>query len=511
MKRLVVALASVLAGLMIGSTVAFGLGGQPVKDAPEVGAPRQNAPVVSPAVRPVPTPAPVSDVPERVGPVLDGVLQPLGLGQKPDRGPSGPVTAHTAATWADFVAEQLKQAPGSPFPGLAAGAHAGYGTGTAYATDADLSGLGTAIEVAFSGVTYGSSPLPARVDELQRSVAPALAAAQGFGRGSATEIGSGEDRVVLDDDSEAKAPPPSDGQSKELTDVDLVPVVNADLLQSRASARSASNGCVVGSDVALGQGVATRTDLVNEENKDARDRPILSLSEDEPERAATQSLSRIGLVPTGNAQPARFGLVSETRQTIAPITLFKGRPQEMTIEIGGEWILRAVADGTKGFISYGPEVDPGTPILRIDQKDGQDIALTLQDLQDDKGTDLGAPGVEEFIIGEDPRAIGGRADTRPIVTGTLAAAAVDILRVRIPDDEQPDGVLDVRVGHMEVAAAVPAGGISCPGIGMAKESSRVAVAPGERFTWSITVGNPNDCVLDKVKIVDTITASAGVR
>src|SRR5207237_1037637 len=35
--------------------------------------------------------------------------------------------------------------------------------------------------------------------------------------------------------------------------------------------------------------------------------------------------------------------------------------------------------------------------------------------------------------------------------------------------------------------------------------------PGDHFNWVIDVSNPNDCVLDNVRVVDTITAAAGVR
>lgn len=495
MKRFVVALASVLVGLTIGSTVAFGL-------ADEVG-PATEGPV------PTPVSVPVGELTAPVRPVLDGALGPLWVAPRPAAGPPGHPAAGAAAKQRPQLVEPLlKKSPGSPFPGLPQSAHAAYGTGTAYTTDPDLSGQGIDIEVGFSAASYGSAPQAARIDELQRAVSPALPAAHGFAQGSAAEIGTGEDSLVIDDNSQAQAPPTSDGVTKELTDVNLIPIVNADLLESRASARSASNGCVVGSDLASGRGTAARTDFVNEKNDDPQERPVLSLSDDEPPRAATQSWSRTAIIPATNG---RFGLVSETRQTIAPITLFKGRPQEMTIEIGGEWILRAVADGTTGSISYGPDVDPETPVLRISRVNGRDVGLTLQELQSEKGTDLGIPGVEELIIGEDPRAIGGNSDTQPTASGTLAAAAVDILRARIPDDEQPDGVLDLRVGHMEVAAAVPTGGIVCPGIAMTKQSSRPAVAPGERFTWSVTVANPNDCVLDGVKVVDTVTAGEGMR
>ena len=43
----------------------------------------------------------------------------------------------------------------------------------------------------------------------------------------------------------------------------------------------------------------------------------------------------------------RLGLQSETRQTIAPVTFFKGAPFQFTVELLGEWVLRAFA-GTAG-------------------------------------------------------------------------------------------------------------------------------------------------------------------
>jgi uncharacterized repeat protein (TIGR01451 family) len=69
---------------------------------------------------------------------------------------------------------------------------------------------------------------------------------------------------------------------------------------------------------------------------------------------------------------------------------------------------------------------------------------------------------------------------------------------------------DIRIGHMEAAVAVPAGGIEC-GIGLQKTSSHEIVRPNDSFTWTVTVTNPNDCVLTSVKVVDTITADAPIR
>jgi uncharacterized repeat protein (TIGR01451 family) len=92
----------------------------------------------------------------------------------------------------------------------------------------------------------------------------------------------------------------------------------------------------------------------------------------------------------------------------------------------------------------------------------------------------------------------------------LTAGAADILRVNAFDPLEED-FDELRIGHMEAAVAVPAGGLRCPGIGVKKALDRRSVQPGEKFTTTITVTNPNDCILENVKLTDTITASPGVQ
>jgi hypothetical protein len=114
--------------------------------------------------------------------------------------------------------------------------------------------------------------------------------------------------------------------------------------------------------------------------------------------------------------------------------------------------------------------------------------------------------VAEIVIGEKPRAIGGTGD--PTQTATAASGAVDVVRVKLLAGS-PVQLADIRIGHMEVATAVPAGGIEC-GIGLVKNTDKEVVGRGDSFTWTIKVTNPNDCVLTKLKIVDTITADRGI-
>jgi hypothetical protein len=434
------------------------------------------------------------------------LLQGLGFGLPPV--PANPPSLIPKRQARNFALPSA----GDPFPQLGPKGYAGYGTGTAFSSDAELSGVKVAVEKAFSSAAYGSEALPGRSDEIDRPATPALSAGHGFGAASAADIGEGEDRVDLPDDISASAPPNGDEKDGEVADLRLLPLLHADLLRTRAAARTAGTGCVIGSDLASGRATALRSDVPGE--PDDAERPLFTISGDHPARAVTESRSRVGLLPPATKDTARFGIFSETRQTIAPVTFLKGTPNEVTVEVAGEWVLRVASDGKVPSFSYGPEVDdPQTAVLRIDRRgNDNDVVLTAQDITDSRGGEnLSTPGVEEFIIGEPARVIGGDTGSSPLATPTRVSAAVDVLRLLIPDDREADGLAEVVVGHMEAAVALPDGGISCPGIAMAKEVSSARVEPGEDFTWTLTVANPNNCLLERLSLVDTVTSTGAVR
>jgi uncharacterized repeat protein (TIGR01451 family) len=465
--------------------------------------------------------------------IVDAVLARTGL-----FGPGGATPPMLPDPAADrLTGPQPGDAPGPHFPfpplsvaggppegalvGLPPGSFAGFATGTVYHTDAALSGEDpdsgenrlTDIELGFSGAVFSSAALSARTNELRRPLSPALGAANGYGVGNAVEVGFNNPpgkagQFELDDKSEAKAPPSRDAVSKNLTKVDLDPVSDADLLRSSATARAAGSGCVVGADLASGLGELTDTKLVKQsEAEDA----VLSTSANQPPRGTSRSVSRTRLTTLPGRPLGLFGLLSETRQTIAPITILEGTDQELTIELAGEWVLRAMSDGTKGTVTFGPEMeDPEIPLLRIIDAEGKVVnEFTMDALLTKEGTAIEIADGALVTLGEDPRAIGGDELSRPLTGGTLTAAAVDVARIQVLDPNS-GGVSELRVGHMEVGVALPAGGIRCPDIGMVKESNPSTVKAGDTFTWTITVSNANDCLLDDVKVVDTITTTADI-
>jgi hypothetical protein len=245
--------------------------------------------------------------------------------------------------------------------------------------------------------------------------------------------------------------------------------------------------------------------------------PIVALDAMGGPRAISQSMSRTLLVSQrasgGRLLGNNFGIMSEVRQTIAPVTLFAGTPNEITFEFLGEWVLQAVATGMPGgaYIHYGPgNVSPETPVIRIIRSGHANTLLKLQDLFGSKGFVLDIPGLAEFAIGEDPRAIGGNANSSPLAAanGTAAAAAVDVVRVRaLPGATE---LADVRIGHMETSAQVPSGGVACP-VPLAKGSSATSVNVGQTYRQTFTVTNPYDCTLQNVTIHDAISTQKHAR
>jgi hypothetical protein len=435
-------------------------------------------------------------------------------------GPSGPekqaapAPARKQARGATRKADlQVAAASTDIFKGLPATGHAAYGTASvihAHALQIGEQRLENT-DVAFSGATFSSAPISELKNEMARVVAPALVAGNAFGRGSGLEVGlaigqSDPNQIIPGSVAEAKAPPSTNLITKEIGPVDVPPLVHASLLRGQAQSK-ANSACTTGTDLSYGLGYAADLGLIN---------TTAASAATTPDRAASQSRSHTFLVPQDGApSPIRkFGLASETRQTIAPVTLFKGTPNEVTLEFAGEWVLRTVADGKTGKVFYGPgSVSPETPLVRIlrpgDSGPEVQKILSTQDLFGATGFTLDVSPVLKISIGAPPRMIGGADNSKPIETATLAAASVDVVRVTLLEAPGSLTAADIRIGHMENATAVPEGGIEC-GIQMKKDTDKTTVGRGESFTWTISVTNPNDCVLTQLKVVDTITADDGI-
>ncbi len=401
----------------------------------------------------------------------------------------------------------------------------GYATGQVLHADAlHATGVNVAnVEEAWTGAAVDSQGLTSAIKNeagLDRTVIAAQPTKKTAGRGSGLELGLGVDDDTANDlqiqIAEAAAPPNSSAMD-ELLGLPASPIAYASVLRGAAEANwSNSSTCVLGKDLSNGLGYAADVELIETgETTDPSgdlDAPLISADAEDPAQRVAQSFSHtfLDVQQKADGTPAglKFGLSSEVRMNIAPVTLMDGA---LTLNFLGEWVLRATAGGIPGtsHIHYGPgEASPQTPILQIIQDGEITDIISFQDILGEEGLPIIIPGVLELVIGENPRAIGGDDTTEPSVAanGTSASAALDVVRVKVLDGE----ALDLRFGHMEVAAQVPVGGIDC-GIPVSKTSNLKGVTVGQAFTTSIKVDNPFGCDMTVVKVVDKISTEGGAR
>jgi hypothetical protein len=360
-------------------------------------------------------------------------------------------------------------------------------------------------------------------------VQPARSAKHSYGQGSGLQLGlgttlpsdPGANQLILAGLAEADAAPTTPVVTKEVGPVPAGPVAYASLLRGQAAAAWSDTSCVLGQPLAFGRGYAEDTQLLDTAAEQRPDgtlvNPVATIDTAADQGVSSTSFSY--LIPNGDGT---FGIVSQVRVHIAPVTLFKGTTNEITIEALGEFILRAIATGKPGGarVTYAPVggTTPTTPILSI-KFPGQDpIELTFQDIFGEEGLDLPDNPLVDLAIAEKPRGIGDISDaSEPKVSGdgTSASAAVDVARVVLLPEARASGLnaLDLRIGHMEASVTVPAGGIRCP-IPVRKVADPDPVAAGQTFTWTISFPDPVadfpvDCDLVEIDVDDRVRVIEG--
>ena len=414
----------------------------------------------------------------------------------------------------------------------------GYSTGTAVHIDAIQNGADRLAdtEVAFSGANVNSQGLGAAlVNEMDQAYQQATTAADmAAGRGSGAEVGlvtvtpnvDGANQVNPGSTVQAFAPVSTGLLRANFLDLDLDPVINSGYLEGQAQAVYSESVCVLGQPISSGLGYAGTAALVGTPTDD-----VLADS-NTGDNAINQSKSFTYLTPNGDGT---YGLVTETHQILAPLTIFPGTAAlaglpvlgdldlpalgVITIEFGGEWVLRSTATGKPGgaTIEYAPvgADTPTTKVITVMMDDTELFAVTSQQILGDEGFEFLLPGDLGVIsIGAQPRAIDGDMNSVPAIAanGTNAAAAVDV--VQITGQLAELGLADVRVGHMESMATVPVGGIQC-GIPVTKTGNPTQVTAGDGQTVTYTITVPADpeafkvvaCDIVNLKVVDVVTTN----
>jgi LPXTG-motif cell wall-anchored protein len=416
-------------------------------------------------------------------------------------------------------------------------AFAGYGSGAAVSANVLQLGATQTLNVqqAAAGQSTNSQGLPDEglFNELGYVVQPqGISDRNAFGRGTGAELGlvtpvpnPDPNQILLAGLAEAAAPPNSGLVEEQIGPVELGSVLYANLLRGRAQATFDPNICVIGKPFSYGEGEAAGAQLVGTDP--GAGLPLVdallgvALPPDSPNpRNASSTRSATYLIPNGDGT---FGVVSETRQTIAPVSLIGGA---VTLELLGEWALRAIATGKPGGarIEYAPVgAGPSTPVATLTVGGTQVLELTFQDIFGTSGFDtealLGAlAAVLDIKIGTPPRLLGGGpGGGAPAVAadGTSASASVDVASVQVLTVPGVISGADIRLGHMEAAAIAPPGGVQC-NIPVAKEGRPDPVRVGQDFT--ITIRIPSDaalyeelfgCDLININAVDVHTVESG--
>lgn len=349
------------------------------------------------------------------------------------------------------------------------------------------------VRAGFSAAAVDASGLATpRLDELGATVASGAGTARrAEARGRGLEVGD----LLTAGAAEAGAPPTSDLVADQSGAVDAPSVASASLARGEAAPAWSNRTCVAGRPMGFGSGRA--------------DQVVLPVARADSARSDTT----IELQP---ADDGTFTLVAETRQLPAAIQVLAGTPEETLIEVLGETVLRVRADGQPGGagVDYGPGAGAGTdtPFLRITR--GKDVTqLTPQEVFGPDGLMLDVSPLVEVHIGGAPRGPGGTPTVG--ADGTEAGAIADLIRLTVLPNGPEGGAVDLRVGHLEAAVAVPDGGVRCP-VPVSKVVDHDPVDPGQEFTFTITVPDLPDaldglaCDLAHLSAVDVVSADPGV-
>jgi hypothetical protein len=396
----------------------------------------------------------------------------------------------------------------------------GYSTGTAVHAGALQVGTNRIVdgEIAFSGANVNSAGLGvALTNEMTQAYQVAAKAGdKSAARGSGLEIGltteqsnvTGANQINPGSTVQAFAPASTALLTKEFQDLNVAPLASATLLRGQAQAIYSDSVCVLGQPISSGLGYAANASLIP-----APDASALATSTGND--AVNISKSFTYLIPNGDGT---YGLVTESRQTLAPVVLLNGGTGPLVqVVFAGEWVLRSTATGKPGGakVEYAPGGDPTstTPVLTLSIAGVPVQTFTTQQLLTQKGLIVPIGTLGEIAIGEDPRAIGGDANSNPelAANGTVAGGAVDVVRITANLGETL-GIADLRVGHMESKATVPVGGIQC-GIPVTKTGNPTTVTAGDAQTVTYTITVPSDpeafkviaCDIVNLKVVDVIS------
>lgn len=384
----------------------------------------------------------------------------------------------------------------------------GYGSGATLSVNV-LGLLNTQVlnlQAASAGQSTNSEGLPAGglVNELGYAIQPpGISDRNAYGRGTGLEVGvltpdpnTNTNQILLSGLAQQAAPPIEPAADvKQIGPVRIGSLAYVNLLRGRARALFDPNTCPIGKPFSFGEGEASGLQLIGAPNAEGvLQNPVvgagLPVNSDDP-RNVSRTRSVTYLRPNGDGT---FAVVSETRQTIAPVSLLGGT---VTLELLGEWALRAIATGKpdgSSRVEYAPVGAGPTTTVATLTIGATVVNITTQQLFGPGGLDLGSSlgalsALLNIRVGTPARALGGAGAPQIAGDGTSVSAAVDVAAVGVLQIPAVLNALDLRVGHMEVAAVAPPGGVRC-NVPVDKIGTPDPVTAGQDFT--ITIRIPSD-------------------
>jgi hypothetical protein len=425
-----------------------------------------------------------------------------------------------------------------------------YANGTAlhvHALESDPTKIAD-VDHAFSSVRVSGAGLGDQVqNEMKELVNPPLPSKNAYARGGGAEVGLGSPvptdpsgkALLLPNIAEASAPtaaPPytdglkkADPNTQQVLDLEgaLDPLANATALHGRAAALWNPNYLfpTLGNPLTYGYGEAADAQVLNTgTGLDSLGRFVSALIKTDtsgPDRGVVSAQSFSYLVNNGDGS---CGIAQEIHETLAPIAI----ADTNVLEIGGDWTMKAVATGQSTGNSFSYGYDPSDPnsansVARLIDTSTTPPTVTpilaIGDLLGPAGLDVPLTPLLDLTVGEAPRAVAAPGadpvyQSKPTLPtqngGTALSVAADAVRLNVLSGAAPglQGA-DIRLGHFEMKASVPAGGVNCE-IPVSKTSNIPVVNTGTTATFTVKVPNdpklvaPFPCDMTNVSVTDKV-------
>jgi hypothetical protein len=299
--------------------------------------------------------------------------------------------------------------------------------------------------------------------------------------------------------SQSAPPDHTSPTTKQLLSLPVNPLLDASVATASAQARAIpAGGCP-----AIGQPIAQSSSSLADAAVitgvlGASDTALVALDNAQGATVATQGSVTLQTVP-GQSTDA---VVSTATTQLTAITLLRGTPEAITINVLAPPTITATATGQAG----GATVSYTEPVLQVLQ--GGKVLGTL----DAKDADLTLP------LGIGHLSLGTLTNVTQAANGTAAGGQAVLLDVALGGAGTPlPTLVNLAIAPLSASASVPSGGVVCRSTGPStnplsevhKDLSATVAYPSTPFQYIVAIPNRGTCPLTSVVATDTVTGPAG--